>query len=64
MRFDRKLVETLLAQVEHPGRYLGNERAAIHKDPGTVRLRFALAFPEKSMRSPSPTSASISSTTS
>jgi radical SAM family uncharacterized protein/radical SAM-linked protein len=32
--------------VERPGRYLGNERGAVHKDPASVRLRFALAFPE------------------
>ena len=42
----REAYERLLPLVERPGRYLGNERGAIHKDPRTVRLRFALAFPE------------------
>ena len=38
--------ERLLPLVEKPGRYLGNERGAVRKDPSAVRLRFALAFPE------------------
>jgi radical SAM family uncharacterized protein/radical SAM-linked protein len=38
--------EDLLRFVEKPGRYLGNERGAARKDPSSVRLRFALAFPE------------------
>ncbi len=38
--------EELLRFVEKPGRYLGNERGAVRKDPAAVRLRFALAFPE------------------
>src|SRR5689334_16957557 len=38
--------ERLLPLVEKPGRYLGNERGAVRKDPDTVRLRFALGFPE------------------
>ncbi len=38
--------EELLRFVDKPGRYLGNERGAIRKDQSTVRLRFALAFPE------------------
>src|SRR5437773_12439044 len=42
----REAYERLLPLVEKPGRYLGNERRAIRKDPGTVRLRFALCFPE------------------
>jgi len=42
----REAYERLLPLVEKPGRYLGNERGAIRKDPGTVRLRFALCFPE------------------
>src|SRR5207245_4338314 len=42
----REAYERLLPLVEKPGRYLGNERGAIHKDPRTVRLRFALCFPE------------------
>ncbi|MEB2285828.1 MAG: hypothetical protein B6D46_10720 [Polyangiaceae bacterium UTPRO1] len=38
--------EDLLSLVEKPGRYLGNERGAVRKDPDRVGLRFALAFPE------------------
>lgn len=38
--------EELLRFVDKPGRYLGNERGAVRKDPSTVRVRFALAFPE------------------
>src|SRR5205085_5576039 len=38
--------ERLLPLVEKPGRYVGNERGTVRKDPDTVRLRFALAFPE------------------
>src|SRR5215470_14808695 len=38
--------ERLLPLVEKPGRYVGNERGTVRKDPATVRLRFALAFPE------------------
>jgi radical SAM family uncharacterized protein/radical SAM-linked protein len=46
MPFDRDLFHSLLSQVEKPGRYLGNELGAVRKDPTTVQLRFALAFPE------------------
>ena len=46
MPFSPRLYDDLLARVERPGRYLGNERGAVKKDPGSVRLRFALAFPE------------------
>lgn len=38
--------ESLLAQVEKPGRYLGNEKGAVRKNPAAVAVRFALAFPE------------------
>lgn len=38
--------EELLRFVEKPGRYIGNERGAVRKDPNAVALRFALAFPE------------------
>ncbi len=44
--FSRHTYEALLAQVEKPGRYLGNERGAVRKDPAGVALHFALAFPE------------------
>lgn len=43
MRIDH---EGLLRFVEKPGRYIGNERGAVRKDPHAVALRFALAFPE------------------
>jgi len=46
LRTYRAAYEQLLPRVEKPGRYLGNERGAIRKDLATVRLRFALAFPE------------------
>ena len=38
--------ERLLARVDKPGRYLGNELGVVRKDPAAVELRFALAFPE------------------
>ena len=38
--------QELFRFVDKPGRYLGNERGAVRKDPRAVRLRFALAFPE------------------
>ena len=38
--------ERLLARVEKPGRYLGNEPGCVRKDPASVALRVALAFPE------------------
>ena len=38
--------ERLLARVEKPGRYLGNELGVVRKDLAAVELRFALAFPE------------------
>jgi radical SAM family uncharacterized protein/radical SAM-linked protein len=46
MSFSRARYERLLGRVEKPGRYLGNERGAVRKDPDRVALRFALAFPE------------------
>lgn len=42
----REQYERLLDGVMKPGRYLGNERGAIRKDPGSVAVRFALGFPE------------------
>ncbi len=38
--------EDLLPLVEKPGRYLGNEKGAVRKNPDEVGVRFALAFPE------------------
>lgn len=42
----RSEFEALLALVEKPGRYLGNEKGAVRKNPAAVGVRFALAFPE------------------
>jgi len=42
----RQKYERLLDGVMKPGRYLGNERGAVRKNPKDVALRFALAFPE------------------
>ncbi|MBR9982302.1 MAG: TIGR03960 family B12-binding radical SAM protein [Desulfatitalea sp.] len=39
-------VQELLAHVEKPSRYLGTEINRIIKDPKTVRLHMALAFPD------------------
>jgi radical SAM family uncharacterized protein/radical SAM-linked protein len=46
MSAQRSTYEALLGRVERPGRYLGNERGMVRKDPADVRLRFALAFPD------------------
>jgi len=43
---NRSSYENLLSRVEKPGRYLGNERGMVRKDPSAVALRFALAFPD------------------
>jgi len=40
------LIEDLLPLVERPSRYLGTEINTVRKDPGRVRLTFALAFPD------------------
>jgi radical SAM family uncharacterized protein/radical SAM-linked protein len=39
-------IDFILSRVEKPSRYLGTEVNAVRKDPGAVRLRFALAFPD------------------
>ncbi|HQE84347.1 MAG TPA: TIGR03960 family B12-binding radical SAM protein [Candidatus Hydrogenedentes bacterium] len=41
-----RLIDEILPQVERPSRYLGTELNAIHKDPGAVDVRIALAFPD------------------
>jgi radical SAM family uncharacterized protein/radical SAM-linked protein len=46
LRTFRDEYERILPLVEKPGRYLGNERGAVRKDLGAVRVRIALAFPE------------------
>ncbi|MCD6334747.1 MAG: TIGR03960 family B12-binding radical SAM protein [Candidatus Latescibacteria bacterium] len=42
----KKAIEAILPLVAKPGRYLGNEPNAIRKDPGTVEVQVALAFPD------------------
>lgn len=42
----REAVDRLLGRVSKPARYLGNEWNSVHKDHGSVRIRFALAFPD------------------
>ncbi|MGD9180707.1 MAG: TIGR03960 family B12-binding radical SAM protein [Desulfobacterales bacterium] len=41
-----KTIEDILPLVEKPSRYLGGEINQIKKDPDSVKLRFALAFPD------------------
>jgi len=36
----------ILSRLSKPSRYLGNEPNAVHKDPSSVRLKVALAFPD------------------
>ncbi len=43
---DRSRIEQLLPRVSKPSRYLGNEWNSVHKDPQTVRVRVALAYPD------------------
>ncbi|HCU23682.1 MAG TPA: B12-binding domain-containing radical SAM protein, partial [Deltaproteobacteria bacterium] len=38
--------QSLLRNVEKPGRYLGNEVNSIRKDPARVKLHVALVFPD------------------
>jgi radical SAM family uncharacterized protein/radical SAM-linked protein len=38
--------ESILPYVQKPSRYLGSEINTIHKDPASVKLRIALAFPD------------------
>ena len=40
------LLDELILQAQKPSRYVGSEFGAIRKDPASVRLRFALAFPD------------------
>ncbi len=39
-------LRTLLAEVEKPGRYIGNEVNSVRKNPEQVRLKVALVFPD------------------
>ena len=40
------LSDEILMQVEKPARYIGGEINAVMKDPDTVRVRFAMCFPD------------------
>jgi len=42
----RQAYASILPLVEQPARYTGGELGTIIKDPATIRLHFALAFPE------------------
>lgn len=42
----RAAYEAILARVDRPGRYLGNERGMVRKNPASVAVRFGLAFPD------------------
>jgi radical SAM family uncharacterized protein/radical SAM-linked protein len=42
----RILDQDILPFVDKPSRYLGNEVNAVRKEPGTVEVRMALAFPD------------------
>ena len=40
------LSDRILARVEKPARYIGNEMGAVYKDPANVRIRCAMCFPD------------------
>ncbi|MDY6790679.1 MAG: TIGR03960 family B12-binding radical SAM protein [Thermodesulfobacteriota bacterium] len=42
----KKYIQEILPLIERPSRYLGNEINIIKKDPHTVKLKFALVFPD------------------
>ena len=46
MKLQHVLRNEILPRVEKPSRYLGTELNTVHKDPATVQLRLALAFPD------------------
>lgn len=45
---ERKLAlsDKILLSVEKPARYIGGELNAVRKDPGQVKIRFAMCFPD------------------
>ncbi|HHZ13163.1 MAG TPA: B12-binding domain-containing radical SAM protein, partial [Clostridiales bacterium] len=43
---DKQLLDRLIAQVEKPVRYMGNEYNIVVKDTRKVDIRFAFAFPD------------------
>jgi radical SAM family uncharacterized protein len=40
------LSDEILKSVEKPSRYIGNEWNSVHKDPGSIDIRFAFCFPD------------------
>jgi len=46
MPVDEHILKNILANVQKPARYLGNEWNSCHKDHGLVKLKMALAFPD------------------
>src|SRR4029078_1714850 len=46
MAISAERYERLLAKVEKPGRYLGNERGVVGKNPDSAAVHVALAFPD------------------
>ncbi len=40
------LSDEILLSVQQPARYLGNEMNAVHKDPKSVAIRYAMCFPD------------------
>ncbi len=40
------MLEKILASVEKPVRYIGGEYGAVYKDPKSVKIRFAMCFPD------------------
>jgi radical SAM family uncharacterized protein/radical SAM-linked protein len=45
-KFQEAALDELLQQVQKPGRYTGGEWNAVHKDPRSVEMKIALAFPD------------------
>ena len=44
--YKQALSDEILMQVEKPARYIGQEVNAVVKDPASVKLRFAMCFPD------------------
>ena len=42
----RDAIQDILSSIEQPSRYLGTEINTVKKDPGKVKMRIALAFPD------------------
>ena len=46
MENQKKEIESLLSQVQKPGRYAGGELYSVVKDPAEMAIRFAFCFPD------------------